>query len=89
MGVRKEKHTWKLASDAFLRRRKGPDPEGIGKLRMKPTRLDLHFLKLVPQENTDCQGLSSGPHLVAMRPEGRGRQREGGDSAQVIRQEST
>lgn len=43
-----------------------------GKLRMKPTWLDLHFLKLVPQENTDCQGVSSGPHLVAVRPEGQG-----------------
>lgn len=39
---------------------------------MSPAWLDLHFLNLVPQENTDWQGVGSGPHLVAMRPEGQG-----------------
>lgn len=43
-----------------------------GKLRMRPAWLDLHFLKLVPQENTDYQGVGTGPQLVAMRPEGQG-----------------
>ena len=86
VGVRRKAHVGKQAFHTFLGLRTRSTGSEDWKIKNETNLVRYAFSKLAPQENTDCHGVGSEPHVVAASPEGQGGVGEGGE---VIRQESS
>lgn len=70
--MRIKAHAWKQAFHTFLGVRTRSTGSEDWKIKNETNLVRSASSKLAPQENTDCHGVGSGSHVVAVRPEGWG-----------------